>query len=81
MSVCRRVKLISVYKAAAFIVLSGSLLLLPIVSSAQDDLPCDDSNPYDVSCPLDTWVWVLAVIALTLGAWQIYRQQTARTRA
>jgi hypothetical protein len=76
---CRKGKFISIYKIAAFIVLSGGLLFLPLMSSAQD-LPCDGSDPYDTDCPLDTWVWVLAAIALIFGAIQLYRQQKIHSK-
>jgi hypothetical protein len=70
------------YKAI-FLVFSSVLLLAPIIASAQDQ-PCgsDASDPFDqANCPLDTYVWALAIIALMLGAVYLYRQQKLQSKA
>jgi hypothetical protein len=67
----------SIYKIASIIILSGSMLLLPSISFAQGgDLPCGGDDPTSNNqCPLDTWVWILAVIAVILGAIYLQRKQ------
>jgi hypothetical protein len=42
------------------------LITLPIITRAQD-LPCDGTDPY-TTCPLDSWVVVLVIIAGLFGA-------------
>jgi len=56
------------------------ILLLPVVSFAQTDSPCgtDTSDPFTEPCPLDTWVWVIAIAALVFGAVYLYRQQKSQ---
>ncbi|MFS2187899.1 hypothetical protein ACCC92_14575 [Mucilaginibacter sp. Mucisp84] len=41
---------------------------------AQLDNPCDNADG-DANCPLDTWVIVLAVAALTFAVTHLYRKQ------
>jgi hypothetical protein len=75
-------RLVFIYKIIGFIILSGYLLLLPIISFAQtgDGPPCDDSDPIDAGpdCPLDTWVIVLVVIALIFATIHLYRKQKSK---
>jgi hypothetical protein len=55
----------------------GSLLLLILntaVLYAQPGEPCGGTDP-DAVCPLDTWIFVLAFIALTFAAIQLHRKQ------
>jgi hypothetical protein len=67
-------------KPLLFIVLlTGGLLLLPGITQAQD-IPCDGSDPFSAPCPLDTYVWVLAIIALILGAVYLHRQQKLQSK-
>jgi hypothetical protein len=64
-------------KIVSLIILAGSIILLPSISFAQSaDLPCGGDDPTtSTPCPLDTWVWVLAVIAVVLGAMYLHRKQ------
>jgi hypothetical protein len=66
-----------IYKIVSLIILSGSMLLLPISSYAQGgDLPCGGDDPTSSNpCPLDTWVWVLAFAAVVFGAIYLQRKQ------
>ena len=63
-----------------FIVFTSGLLLQPGITRAQD-IPCDGSDPFSAPCPLDTYVWVLAIVAVALGAVYIYRQQKLQSKA
>ena len=38
------------------------------------DLPCGGDDPY-ATCPLDSWVIVLAAVALIFAAVHLYRKQ------
>jgi len=44
---------------------------------AQDGIgfPCTDNDPDNTNCPLDTWVILLAFIALAFAARHLYRKQ------
>jgi hypothetical protein len=59
------------------ILLAGSMLLLPVLSFAQGgDLPCGGDDPTSNNpCPLDSWVWVLAALAIVFGALYLRTQQ------
>jgi hypothetical protein len=76
-----------IYRAAAVIFLSGIFILMPLLSFADDgdggDFPCGDPrrDPILDPCPLDTWVWILAIIGLVFGAMYLYRQQKAKSLA
>ncbi len=68
----------SIYKKiVSLTILAGSMVLLPSISFAQGgDLPCGGDDPTtSTPCPLDTWVWVLAVVAVILGAIYLQRKQ------
>ena len=78
MKMCTRDKFNFNYKTISFVILTVASLLNPFISYAQD-LPCGGDDPYE-SCPLDTWVWVLAITALVFGAVYIYRQQKINSR-
>ena len=56
----------------------GALLLLFILNSsvlfAQPGEPCGETDP-DATCPLDTWVIVLAIIAVIFAAYHLHRKQ------
>jgi hypothetical protein len=68
----------SIYKKIVYLtILTGSILLLPSISFAQGgDLPCGGDDPTTSNpCPLDTWVWMLAVVAVILGAIYLQRKQ------
>lgn len=53
------------------------LLLLSIVSAHAQTLPCNGTDD-DSTCPLDTWVAVLAFAALILATSHLYRKQSTR---
>ena len=74
---CGRGNFNSIVKIVSLIILSGSMLLLPAISFAQGgDLPCGGDDPTTSNpCPLDSWVWVLALIAVTFGAMYLSRRQ------
>lgn len=51
------------------------LLMLNVVALyAQPGEPCGGTDP-DETCPLDTWIFVLAVIATLYAATHLYRKQ------
>ncbi|WP_462266530.1 hypothetical protein [Mucilaginibacter sp.] len=50
------------------------LALVPLFSIAQGDTPQDGCDPYD-DCPLDTWVYVLIIMAGILAMRQMHKQQ------
>jgi len=74
---CGKGILKSFYKTALYTLLMGGLSLLPAISHAQGgDLPCGGDDPTtSVPCPLDTWVWVLAIAAAIFGAICLQRRQ------
>ena len=56
------------------------LLLMPTMTFAQGDPPADGCDPYDgCNVPLDTWVILLAVIAVAYGAYRLHSKQRAAT--
>ncbi len=72
---CRKDKLGFINKLTLVMILMGSIMLLPIASYAQD-FPGDCGNPdldptVTYTCPLDTWVWVLVIIAAIAGSFYI----------
>jgi hypothetical protein len=74
---CRKGVSNSINKIVSLIILLGCVVLLPTISFAQSgDLPCGGDDPTtSTPCPLDTWVWVLAVVAVILGAMYLQRKQ------
>jgi len=70
-----------IYKAVGAIIFSVGLLLLPVVSFAQDQ-ECLDVDPIGGSCPtpLDTWVIVLAVAALIFASVHLHHKQKRNVR-
>jgi hypothetical protein len=77
MSKCGKGKFMSIHKIVSLIILSGSILLLPVISFAQGgDLPCGGDDPTSSNpCPLDNWVWILAALAMFFGAMYLHRRQ------
>ena len=74
----------SIYKKiVSLTLLAGSILLLPSISFAQGgDLPCGGDDPTtSTPCPLDTWVWVLAIVAVILGAIYLQHKQKLQKQA
>jgi len=58
-------------------IFSGALLLLILSTAvlyAQPGEPCGGTDP-DATCPLDTWVLVLAAIAVIFAVTRLYRGQ------
>jgi hypothetical protein len=60
---------IKIFFAALFL-----LMLNVAVLYAQPGEPCGGTDP-DETCPLDTWVIVLAVVATAYAAIHLYRKQ------
>jgi hypothetical protein len=62
--------------------LFGAALLLFILNASvlfaqtNPGEPCGGTDP-DATCPLDTWVIVLAMFAVVFAAWHLYRKQKA----
>jgi hypothetical protein len=58
-------------------ILVGLLFILsPLISTAQDiSIPCSGGDDYDSSCPLDTWVILLAVVACITASIYLHRKQ------
>jgi len=67
-------------KVYFLMVLTAGLALAPVVSFAQDQ-PCSGDDPYETNCPLDNYVWVIAIFAIFAGAIFIYKQQKAQAKA
>lgn len=58
------------------ILIATAPLIYAQPGSGGEQLPCDP----DSECPLDTYVWLLAIIALIFGAVYLYRQQKEQSR-
>lgn len=72
-----------IYKTIGAIAFSGGLLLLPVISFAQDGEDCSGGDPVNGTCPtpLDTWVIVLAATALIFTSIYLYRKQKKQNQA
>ncbi len=58
------------------ILITLCIMLMPLLLHAQDPgEPCSDNDPLDNTCPLDTWVYIMAVPAAALAALYIFKQQ------
>ncbi|SHN37259.1 hypothetical protein [Mucilaginibacter sp. OK098] len=69
-------RFIFIYKIVSVIIFLGSLLLLPVISFAQEGGPdCGGIDPIGTSCPLDTWVIALAFFAVIFAAIYLHRKQ------
>ncbi|WP_428327324.1 hypothetical protein [Mucilaginibacter sp.] len=55
------------------------VLCSPVTLFAQD-LPCDGTDAYS-TCPLDSWVIVLAGVALVFAALHLHRKQKSQQAA
>lgn len=80
---CRKSKTNFIYKTIFSLILAGGSILLPAISYAQGgDLPCGGEDPTgSTPCPLDTWVWLLAAVAVVFGAMYLQRQQKLQKQA
>jgi len=52
---------------------------MPAISFAQADEGCDGTDPTN-PCPLDSYIWLLAILALIFGAVYLHRQQKEQSR-
>jgi len=75
---CKSFKFSSLYKKGWLIMLFG-LIFMPAISFAQADEGCDGTDPTN-PCPLDSYVWLLAILALIFGAVYLHRQQKEQSR-
>jgi hypothetical protein len=68
-------------RAIVLLTLIFAFILSPVFCFAQTDPdnPCDGSDPF-ADCPLDTWVIVLAVIALIATTLYLYRKQNHHSK-
>ena len=59
------------------------LVSIPCIALAQDDTPGDGCDPYPsedgtgCTVPLDTWVMLLAIIAVAYGIYRLHKKQKA----
>jgi hypothetical protein len=44
------------------ILIFSLLLASPLISRGQADEGCGGQDPYDIACPLDTWVFLLVIV-------------------
>lgn len=62
-----------------------NILIVTTALAGGAPTPCsgdpDDPGYNPDGCPLDTYVWILAGLALVLGAVYLYRQQRVQSRA
>jgi len=65
------------YRTVPVVWLLAGLLLLPGLAAAQVVGDCGDIDPIGTTCPLDTWVLVLAVAAVVFAVLQMQRKQRA----
>jgi succinate dehydrogenase/fumarate reductase cytochrome b subunit len=73
----RIIRLNSFKKSVSVIALFGGVLLFPLLSTAQDsNIPCTGPNAFESTstCPLDTWVWVLAALATIFAVFHLNRK-------
>lgn len=64
------------YRTVPVMWLIAGLLILPGLAAAQVG-DCGDIDPIGTTCPLDTWVMVLAVVAVVFAVLQMQRKQSA----
>ncbi len=69
-------------KIVSLIIIAGSVVLLPLISFAKSaDQPCGGDDPTVPLCPLDTWVWLLVIIAAILGCYYINIRKNIQKQA
>lgn len=60
------------------ILLTFFMVMSPMLLLADDPgTPCDDSDPLDNNCPLDTWVIYMVILVLILTAIHLHKKQLA----
>jgi hypothetical protein len=69
-------------KSTATLFAVAFLTFLPFLLFAQTGPPpCDPSgtegDPYTDTCPLDSWVWVLVILAIVAVTYQTFRKRKA----
>jgi hypothetical protein len=52
------------------------LLITTVKVHAQGGFPCGETDP-DATCPLDTWVIVLVVLASAFAAFTLFKKRKA----
>jgi hypothetical protein len=62
--------------ALLFLILNVGVLL----AQSSPGEPCAGTDP-DATCPLDTWVIILAIAALVFATLHLYRKQLLKTNA
>lgn len=63
------------------ILLTFYLVISPMLLFADDPgAPCDDSDPLDNNCPLDTWIIYIFILALILTAIHLHKKQMVSGR-
>ena len=67
-------KKISIYLFATLSVVLLNIVTVMADPTGSDPLPCDPDDP---NCPLDTWVIVLAAVALVAAVIHLHRKQKA----
>ena len=56
------------------------LMINVVVLNAQPSCPCGCIDP-DATCPLDTWVIILAVVAFVFVTVHLYRKRSAQQQS
>jgi hypothetical protein len=57
------------------ILLTLCLVISPLLLLADPGAPCDDSEPLDNNCPLDTWIIYIVILVLILTAIHLKKKQ------
>jgi len=68
---------ICVYRLNIKTITTLLLLTLPLISNAQGELPCNDSDPFSTACPLDSWVIAIVIAAGLFTVIHLHRKQKA----
>jgi hypothetical protein len=67
----------SIKRIPSITILFTLTLLLPTRLLAQGELPCNDADPYNTTCPIDSGVWILAVAVIVMTVIYLKRKQRA----
>jgi len=59
------------------ILIFSLLLVSPLISRGQADEGCGGQDPYDIACPLDTWVFLLVIVTCLFTV--IYLQRKGKS--